>query len=192
MSSIPMKAELTDEAIATAVQGGDAESFGILMERYEPKLTRYARRFVADPDRITDLVQDVFIKAYTNIQSFDASRAFSPWIYRIAHNEFVNAVKKRVSEKLFALDFDLILPQLAAPESTDSESHRREEKEMLEKCLDQIPAKYREPLVLYYFEEMEYKEISEIMQIPTNTVGVRLQRGKVILKKIISENGGRI
>lgn len=187
-----MKAELTDEAIATAVQGGDAESFGILMERYEPKLTRYARRFVADPDRITDLVQDVFIKAYTNIQSFDASRAFSPWIYRIAHNEFVNAVKKRVSEKLFALDFDLILPQLAAPESTDSESHRREEKEMLEKCLDQIPAKYREPLVLYYFEEMEYKEISEIMQIPTNTVGVRLQRGKVILKKIISENGGRI
>ncbi len=186
-----MKAELTDEAIATAVQGGDAESFGVLMERYEPKLTRYARRFVADPDRITDLVQDVFIKAYTNIQSFDATRAFSPWIYRIAHNEFVNAVKKRVSEKLFALDFDLILPQLAAPESTDSESHRREEKEMLEKCLDQIPAKYREPLVLYYFEEMEYREISEIMQIPTNTVGVRLQRGKVILKKIISENGGR-
>jgi len=86
--------EETDEAIALRVQGGDGEVFGELIERYQAKLSRYARKFLLDPDDAADIVQDIFIKSYQNIQSFDATRRFSPWIYRIAHNEFVNALKK--------------------------------------------------------------------------------------------------
>jgi len=59
----------------------------------------------------------------------------------------------------------------------------------LDRSLDKLPAKYREPLVLYYFEEMNYREIADIMRLPVSTVGIRLQRGKALMKKHLeSEN----
>ena len=63
--------EKSDEEIAIQVQGGDSDSFRILVERYEPKIVRYAKRFFFDGDEGKDLVQEVFIKAYINIRSFD-------------------------------------------------------------------------------------------------------------------------
>ena len=187
--------EKTDETIAMEVQKGDASSFGLLMQRYEAKLARYGRKFIADSDDIKDLVQEVFIKAYVNIQSFDASRRFSPWIYRIAHNEFVNAIKKKKGRMTFSLsDFDTLLPHPMAKEDIESDAQRKELRGMLERSVQALDPKYREPLVLYYFEDMDYKEIGEILKMPVSTVGIRLQRGKGMLKKIVGKNeeGSRI
>lgn len=180
----------TDEQIAEAVQEGDAESFRILMERYEAKISRYARRFLFRGDDEKDIVQEIFIKAYINIKSFDTSRRFSPWVYRIAHNEFVNAIKKKQKERdtVSVFDFDVLFPHLTAKETADHGMTQRELKAMLESSLDKIGPKYREPLVLYYFEEMDYKAIADILHIPVSTVGVRLQRGKVMLKKMVKDD----
>lgn len=174
----------TDEMIATLVQGGDSEVFATLVERYEDKLMRYARKFLRDPDDAKDIVQEVFIKAYENIQSFDASRRFSPWIYRIAHNEFVNAIKKRARGPVLGLDLDVVFPHLTAGETADDTALARDTKEILEACLDELDPKYREPLVLYYFEGLSYKDMADILHIPMSTVGVRLARGKSQLQKI--------
>ncbi len=89
-------AEISDEELARAVQKGDKERFGVLMERYEKKLFRYGRRFLSQKENVEDAVQEVFIKTYQAIQSFDPEQRFSPWIYRIAHNMFVNALKNRL------------------------------------------------------------------------------------------------
>src|ERR1700690_3354207 len=125
--------ERTDEEIAVQVQKGDTESFRALVERYEPKLTRYAKRFFFHGDDAQDLIQDVFIKAYVNIRSFDADRRFSPWIYRIAHNEFVNAgrdsMKDRRNFSLF--DVDVLFPHPIAIESIDDRAGHEEMKQML-------------------------------------------------------------
>lgn len=175
----------TDEHIAQLIQGGDAEQFGELVERYQGKLMRYARKFLSDTDDAQDIVQDVFVKAYENIQSFDASRRFSPWIYRIAHNEFVNALKKRASRRtVFTFDMDTLLPNLRAAETADSATLEKDLRRMLETHLDTLDTKYREPLILYYLEEMDYQEISDILQIPVSTVGVRLARARAQLQKI--------
>lgn len=178
----------TDEEIAIQVQQGDSESFGLLMERYQQKITRYARKFLfKNEEDIEDIVQETFIKAYTNIRGFDSKRRFSPWMYRIAHNDFINAAKKRGREKISYLDLDVIFPQPISSESTDADLVRKEMRELLERCLGQLKSKYREPLVLYYFEEMSYKEISDILQIPISTVGVRLTRGKLIMKTLVKK-----
>lgn len=178
----------TDEEIAEHVQQGDSESFGLLMERYQQKITRYARKFLfKNEGDIEDIVQEAFIKAYTNIRAFDTKRRFSPWMYRIAHNEFINAAKKRGREKVSYLDLDVIFPQPVSPESAGAELVRTEMRELLEQCLGQLKPKYREPLVLYFFEEMNYKEISEILQIPVSTIGVRLTRGKLIMKDLVKQ-----
>src|SRR3989344_8250949 len=177
----------TDEEIALAVQKGDVESFGILVERFEANLLRFGRKFLADRQDIEDLVQEVFIKAYSNIQSFDVSRKFSSWIYRIAHNEFINAGKKRQRANVFSFDLDVILPQFTAKETADSEAERREMREMLDSSLAALDEKYREPLILYFFEDLDYKDIADVLHVPVSTVGVRLARGKSILRRLVSE-----
>lgn len=179
--------QISDEAVARRVQEANVQEFGILVERYERKISRYARKFLSDQEEIKDIVQDVFLKAFENIQSFDATRRFSPWIYRIAHNEFINAIKKKTTSRIFSLfDFDTLLPQPAARETADGPAQKEQMKSALEKGLGALDPKYREVLVLYYYEEMDYKEISDILHIPVSTVGVRLRRGKEKMKKVAS------
>jgi len=177
--------ELTDEDIVRRVQGGDAQAFGMLVERYEAKLLRYAKRFLVGSDDAKDLVQNVFIKGYVNVQSFDAARRFSPWIYRIAHNEFINAIKRKGKSTVSIFDFDVLFPHPVAKETAEGETVRNEMRRMLDRGLGKLDAKYREPLVLFYFEDMNYEETAGILGIPTSTLGVRLRRGKAALKKLV-------
>lgn len=181
--------EESDEAVVVRVQGGDTEAFGVLVARYQGRLERYARKFISDLDDAKDIVQEVFIKAYENIQSFDAARRFSPWIYRIAHNEFVNALKKRSRGPIFGVDLDVMFPHLTALETADESALEKDLHRELAEYLDELHPKYREPLVLYYFEGLSYKDMADILHVPTSTVGVRLARGKAMLQKIAAEHG---
>lgn len=176
-------ADLTDEEITARVQHGDTQWFALLVERYEAKLSRYARKFLFHANDVEDLVQEVLAKAFVNLKSFDARRAFSPWIYRIAHNEFVNALKKRGREPLSFVDPDTLLPHGETEEPERSEELKR----TLDAGLGQIGSLYREPLVLYYYEGLDYRDISDVLRIPISTVGVRMKRGREALKKIIGE-----
>ena len=178
--------ELTDEEIAKKVQIGDTEAFGILVGRYEDKMLRYARKFLFGYEDSEDAVQVVFLKSYTNIRQFDPNKKFSSWLYRIAHNEFINVIKKKGKESLPLFEMDMLLPHLVAKENSAKDLEQKELKEMLEKNLQAISPKYREILVLYYLEQMGYTEIADILKIPASTVGVRLRRAKAALKKLIS------
>lgn len=178
---------LTDEQIAQLVQKGEIEPFGVLVERYEAKIKRYARKFLFNYNDADDLVQEVLIKAYTNIQSFDSDKRFSPWLYRIAHNEFINAIKKQGREPLPFFDPDVLFPHPVAKQQTDDETNANDLRKMLDQCLNQLSSKYREPLVLNYFEDQSYKEIADILHIPIATVGVRLRRGKQMIKNMIKK-----
>jgi RNA polymerase sigma-70 factor, ECF subfamily len=181
---------LSDEEIARFVQSGKIEFFDILMTRYEKKMQNYARNFLSDKDDINDVLQEVFIKTYKNIKSFDAGRKFSSWLYRIAHNEFVNALKKRSKRPLPLFDLDVFFPQYAKEkDSLPDQIDRKEMKETVEKFLSKIDAKYREPIMLFYIEELSYKEIADVMQIPVSTVGIRIKRGKDLIKADSKEMG---
>ena len=174
--------QLTDEEIAKKVQAGDSELFGILVNRYENKIKRYAKKFLFNYEDAEDLAQQAFLKTYININSFDTQRKFSPWVCRIAHNEFINAIKKRKKEPFPFFDADTIFPHPKAKENPLKNSERAEISQIIEQCLGQLNAKYREPLILYYLEGFDYNEIADIMRIPISTVGVRLKRGKEKLK----------
>ncbi len=181
-------ATATDENIAHQVQAGDVNAFSLLVVRYEEKITRYARKFLLRGDDVKDIVQEIFLKAYTNIRSFDATRRFSPWLYRIAHNEFVNAGKRRLRLPLFVFDLDTLFPYLRSDDTAEGRFERQELKRELDASLGKLDVKYREPLVLYYIEELAYAEIAEVLQIPVATVGVRLARGRALLKKIMDNH----
>lgn len=176
----------TDEEIVQLVLDNKTEFFGELVKRYEKKLLRYGRRFLYNYENIEDAVQNVFIKVYLNLRGFDLKRKFSSWIYRIAHNEFINIAKKKKKEPLLFFEMDIIFSFTGKDDSL-KQIEREEEREEIEKHLNKLKIKYREPLVLYYFEEKNYQEISDILKIPISTVGTRLKRGRNEIKKLLYE-----
>ena len=179
----------SDQEIAEAVQQGDAEAFGVLIERYEPKLLRYGRRFLSMQEEIEDIVQESFIRAYQNIHRYDITQPFSPWMYRIAHNSFVNALRAKQHRPVLLFDFDTLISHKSADEEADSVAQEREVRELIERGLENISPKYREVLVLYYLEELPYQDIADILQVPLGTVGVRLRRAKEALRKAYEKSG---
>jgi RNA polymerase sigma-70 factor (ECF subfamily) len=181
-----------DEAIASQVQSGRVELFGILITRYQKKMERYAGKLLNNHEDRQDVVQEVFTKAYVNIQSFDTSRKFSSWLYRIAHNEIVNIFKRNKRKSFLPLfNLDIFFPQYASKnhEEINKNLERQEMKKMIEVYFSQLDEKYKEPIALYYLEELSYQEIADIMQIPTATVGVRIKRAKEILKSMFEKQG---
>lgn len=184
--SVNSVSEVSDSEVVERVRAGETDAFRFLIERYENKLLRYARKFLLNSDDSRDLVQDVFMKAYANLRSFDTKRKFSSWLYRIAHNEFINALKKRSIFPTIPLpDTDIILPSLLS-RTVEEAAIDREARRDIDRGLDELDPKYREPLILYYFEELSYQEIADILQIPPATVGVRLKRGRDMLKKTLT------
>jgi RNA polymerase sigma-70 factor (ECF subfamily) len=177
-----MEEGLSDEEIALRVQRGDTNAFGALVERYEKKLLRYGTKFLPRHEDIEDIVQDVFMSCYQNIQSFDSSQRFSPWIYRIAHNAFVNGLRKNSRNPLQFIDFDTLVSHPVYEDPALREREEEEMKKMIENGLERISPKYREVLILYYLEDISYKEIADILEVPTGTVGIRIRRGKEALK----------
>lgn len=183
--------EMTDETIARKVKEGEQTLYGLLIERYEVKLTRYVSKFIAQKDDITDLVQDIFTKAFINIQSYDETQSFSPWIYRIAHNESINHIKRRRFKPFSFFDFeaDEFLPQFRAKEQADDATNHYFDKKILDEVLSELPPKYREVVILHHYEELSYKAIASILRIPVTLVGVRLKRAKDSIKNILNKKG---
>lgn len=181
---------LTDEKIAFLVQEGKLEIFSIIVERYEDKMARYARKFLSDKEDIEDVIQKVFLKSFENIKSFDIKRKFSPWLYRIAHNELINVLKQRHKKTLPLFDLDTFLPSVffaAKGDNIEERIDNNRANEVIEECLANLDFKYKEPVALYFLEGLSYKEISDVMRIPISTVGVRIKRAKKIIKQHCSK-----
>jgi RNA polymerase sigma-70 factor (ECF subfamily) len=172
---------LSDEEIVSLVREGDTERYSEIIRRYEAKLTRYIGRFIYNTDERADVLQEVFIKAYRNLHGFKTSLKFSSWIYRIAHNEAINVLRKanRVEIFLDTPEYERIKADINIEGDIDAIF----KKEQLEDALEAIDVRYREPITLFYFDEMSYEEISDVMHIPKNTVGTYISRGKKALKE---------
>lgn len=174
--------EKTDEQIAILVQNGEKEVFGVVIDRFEKPLCAFIYRMLGDKENCADALQETFLKAYKNINSFDPQRKFSSWIYRIAHNEAITHYRKNA--KHVALDDVVEL----ATDDNNAESIQKKldsegQKKLLDKALLTIPLKYREVILFRFYEDKSYEEISEIMHLPVNTVGTYLNRGKQEIKK---------
>lgn len=177
---------LTDkELVSRSLQ--ERAFFGEIVERYEAKLRRYiARLGVIDPDDRDDVLQNVFIKVYKNLNNFDQSLSFSAWIYRIAHNEAISWYRrlKARPEGYLAGEADMITTLLRddGTEMPDERFDREVDSKILLRELERLDDKYLEVLILRYFEHLEYEEISDVLKIPVGTVGTLVHRAKKQLK----------
>ena len=178
---------LSDEEIVVKTLA-DKQFFGEIVDRYEAKLTRYmARLGVRNPEDQLDVLQDVFLKVYKNLNAFDSSLRFSSWIYRIAHNEAISWYRKKNvrPEGHLIADSEELIGFLSAQEDTQDQDFDKSVNAVeINTALLKIEPKYREAIVLRFFEHKEYDEISDILKIPVGSVGTLLHRGK---KQLASE-----
>lgn len=175
---------MSDELLVREIRSHNQELFSEIVKRYQNKIMNYIFRLVGSREEAEDLSQDVFIKAYQNLQGFDIKRRFSPWIYRIAHNEAVNFLKKKTRFKILSLDQNQFLENsMVQAENLIEKIIKKENAQNIKKLLDKIPFSYREVLVLRFFEEKSYEEISEILRKPVSTIGTMINRAKAALGK---------
>lgn len=164
------------------IQKGDKEKFGEIVDRYQEKLFWYVKGMInQDNDEVEDVVQEIFISAYINLQEFDCSKIFSSWIYRIAHNKSIDTFKrKKIKKKPVGEYEELLADDNKLAEDLQIEEDRKKD---IEKAVLGLELKYREVVKLFFFDGKSYEEISDILRIPTNNVGVLLYRAKNMLKK---------
>jgi len=171
--------KISDEELVEKVRNEDKELYIEIVNRYEEKLMRYTTYLISNSDKASDVVQDSFIKAYVNLNGFNTKKKFSSWIYRIAHNEAMNAVKKYHKE--YPIDKDM---DFASGVDLEDEFNKKQIQEMAQKCLNDIPIKYSEPLMLHFIEDYSYEDISDILRLPMGTVATRINRAKALMKNI--------
>ena len=175
----------TDEELSVLIASSNPEAISVLIDRYQSPLSRYLKRmgFHKDDD-VQDLLQNVFIKVYVNINSFDKNLSFSSWVYRITHNEAVSFLRKHKSRPEGNLidDGEEILLGLEESLDIEKEIDRDINSKHLMRVLNNLEQKYRDVLILKYFEDKDYESISDILEVPKGSVATLLHRAKKKIK----------
>lgn len=173
--------ELEDVELVKLTLSKDTNYYEQLVLRYQEKILRYLLRVLNyNHQDAEDVTSETFMKAYINLASFNQQMKFSSWLYRIAHNEAVNLIKKK--SKSFSVDLDNFQ---YLPEEIDFEKPRKDD---LEKILANLKIDDKNILTLFYLEEKSLREISDILKITENNVAVKLKRARDKAKKIANRN----
>lgn len=166
--------------------------FAGLVDRYEAKLRRYIQRRTAANDQdIQDMLQDIFIKAYTNLNGFDDQLSFSSWIYRIAHNHSVSWYRKhrlRAEGRIYPDGDEDIFEHIASACDIEYEQWKGDMKKIMNQAIAELSDDYRDIIMLRFFEYKEYEDISDILEIPPGTVATRLNRAKKKLHTLLASH----
>ncbi|PRO67161.1 RNA polymerase sigma factor SigW [Alkalicoccus urumqiensis] len=181
--------DIVVKKIVREVKGGNQEAFAELVELYKDRVYHVAYRILGNVHEAQDVSQEAFLRAYTNLDSYDENRKFSTWIYRIATNLAIDRIRKKKP------DFNLE-DRVGGTENLDYHSQFADEtplpeeqivklemQEWVQDEIMQLPPKYRTAVILKYIEDLSLKEIAEVMNLPVATVKTRIHRGREALRK---------
>ncbi|MCL6559746.1 MAG: RNA polymerase sigma factor [Firmicutes bacterium] len=180
-----MKMPVTDELIVYKAKNGDLQAYGALVERYQHKVYNLAVKMVSDREDARDLTQDIFMQIFQTLPRFRGDSSFSTWVYRVASNKCLDFARKKKSEreKVNLSTFDLENLPSDSRGSPEEHAIRDDENHRLKRALESLPKDYLIVIVLQHFQQMSYKEIAEVLDVPVKTVATRLYRAKSMLKE---------
>ena len=186
---------MQDARLVERVVAGDGDAFRQLVERYQRPVYGLLLRMVRSPALAEDLAQESLIKAYRAIATFDRSRQFSSWLFKIAHNTAIDHLRRNrpPTVPLESDDGDRLDPLalLAAPESQSPEARARgrDLAEALQGALDALRPDYREAVLLRFQQGLAYEEIAEILELPLGTVKTHLHRARKQMAEALRSGG---
>ncbi len=185
-------AELSDERLVEISLDGDEDAYGILVRRYQRRLTAFLSQLVGDMELARELSQEAFVRAWSALERFDPRYRFSTWLFRIAHNLGIDQLRRRRLQTmpLYRTDTDgdeveVIVADVAKDplghlENTALAAELRE-------VIEGLRPEYRELVLLRHFAGLSYQEIADFMEMPLGTVKNKLFRAHSVLRKALAD-----
>lgn len=168
----------TDQYLIKTTLAGETFAFGELVDRYQNFVFSIAVRMLKNREEAEEVAQDSFIKAFDSLAGFRAEAKFSSWLYRIVYNKSLDRLKKNKREGSFVLIEDITSNDLIGIETGLDFMLEEERKEVISKCIAELPGKDAALVELYYFEELAIKEIAEITGLTEDNIKIKLYRSR--------------
>ncbi|HEV7218898.1 MAG TPA: sigma-70 family RNA polymerase sigma factor [Terriglobales bacterium] len=175
---------------------GEAAAWEEIVRRYHKRIYNICYRFSGSPDQAQDLTQEVFIKMYGSLKSYDSQRAaFMTWMTTITRNLLVDYFRKskqdRATDSLDTVPSeheDAMPLSERIPDRTptpDATAQSRETKEAVHRALQKLSPDLREAVILRDLQDMDYREIATVLRVPEGTVKSRINRGRAELARLL-------
>ena len=191
----------TDEDLLLAVRGGNVESLGVLVSRWEDPLYRFVSRMVDRPDDARDVCQETFLRILRRSDAFREGARFSTWMYQIALNLCRDRARRRkrwgrvVVGSTTPLSDDAPPRESAAPETADTHPgtalEAAERRRAVQRALTRLPNDQREVLLLKEYVGLKFREIAEVLEVPESTVKSRMYAALDAMRASLEPTGIR-
>jgi len=181
----------TDEELVAAFVDGSEEAYTLLVRKYQNPLVNYVYRILGDYDDALDVVQDTFVRLHGKAHTYRPVAKFSTWIYTIAANLAKSDLRRR-KWRMFSHtrlgaegrgDAPRFIDDTDGSPQPDLSADRAMLSERVQEALMLLPHRYRQPVVLFYLEDLPYGEICAILGIRIGTLKSRLNRGRTMLAR---------
>ncbi len=172
-------AGLTDEFLVGEVLDGNRDAFSELVRRHQRQVYRLGLSFFRNSDDAADFVQDVFMKAYVKLGTFQGRSKFSTWLFRVAYNDAINSSKRR--KRYEPLDDETAALGLGP----EDEHLRAETVAALKKALAELPERHAVCVDLHFYHGLGYEEIATVTGFPVNTIKSHVFRAKKALREAL-------
>ena len=181
-------AELAD--VLAQVRAGDAEAWGQLYGQYAPAIFRFCRRALHTREDAEDATTEVFMKVRQKLGTYDSSRPFTAWLYKVASNHCWDLLRRRrIRQDLETGDLETLPLEHPDPDQLEQLQTAQDSKQV-RAGLAKMPDRARMALVLRYYSDMSYDEIADTLGVRRAFVGVLLLRARHQLREILAEGGG--
>jgi RNA polymerase sigma-70 factor, ECF subfamily len=187
----------SDQLLVRRALKGDERAFEELVRRYQKPIVNFVARMVGHYDLALDLSQDVFVKAFVALRTYNESFKFGSWIFKIASNTVIDHLRKGTPaisslDKPVATEDDEIQLELASTAPIpDEELEQTETRGILVQLIGQLPEAYRHMIVLRHINELSYEEMAEITDLPLGTVKNRTFRAREMMRRMIEKLEGK-
>lgn len=164
---------------------GDEECIRLLIDQWYPIIRAFCYRCINNYTEADDLTQEVFLKMIVNFPNYNEKGKFKSWLFKIAANTCKDYYRRNARTEVFRCKENEVMVNEAIENDF---SGNVVEKELLKKTLSALQYKYRESIILHYYDQFTLEEIGEILHIPKSTVNTRIRRGLAYLRYILGED----
>lgn len=183
---------LEDDKFVKRAIKGDQDAYKDLMDKYQKPLYFHVLKMVRNHEQVEDLVQEAFMKAFNNLDSYNTNYAFSTWLYRITTNHTIDYLRKKklnttsINDPVKTRDGEMEI-QISDEAETDRNIIRKERKKIIHNAINNLPKKYRRVIEMRHLQELSYQEIAEQLDLPLGTVKAHIFRAREMLYKELKD-----